>query len=112
MKDMLPTEAMLEAEPALGPVLRDLQAQPVNELTLRQTDHPQYVLALAASSGGALMVPHQEPSVRTTERTGDAIVRVADLVQDARSRRCRLHPFLPCGRTAPAIRGRTPSRPR
>jgi hypothetical protein len=80
---MLPTEAMLEAEPALGPVLHDLQAQPVNELTLRESDNPEYVLALVASSGGAVIVPRQEPAVRARESTVDAIVRVADLVQDA-----------------------------
>jgi hypothetical protein len=74
---------MLEAEPALGPVLRDLRAQPVNELTLRQSDHPGYVLALEATSGGAVIVLRQEPAVRASESTADAIVRVADLVQDA-----------------------------
>jgi hypothetical protein len=83
MNDVLPSEAMLEAEPALGPVLRDLQAQPVNELTLRERDNPEYVLALEASSGGAVIVPLQEPPARAIESMVDAIVRVADLVQDA-----------------------------
>jgi hypothetical protein len=79
----LSTEAMLEAEPALGPVLQDLQAQPVDELTLRESDDPAHVVLFAASSGTAVAVPRQAPAVRAREGGVDAVIRLANLVQDA-----------------------------
>ena len=79
----LPTAAMLAAEPALGPALRDLRAQPVDELAVRESDEAEHVVAFEASTGATVLVPRQEPAVRAAERAVDAVIRLADIVQEA-----------------------------